>query len=118
MAYIGTWEWAAMWATSGAKSNVYTYYFTKTPAKDESGGVYYSAELWYTFNNIPYFDYSNANFIRTGDPNGGSLPYFPPSTAANKTTIWLGEWCGASIISGSTERFSFLRKWMSHLHEY
>ncbi|KAJ5939240.1 hypothetical protein N7466_002374 [Penicillium verhagenii] len=136
MARIGTWEWAAMWAAGGAKSNVYTYYFTKTPAEDESGGVYHGAELWYTFNNIPYSDYSNvtwnttdyeveatiseywANFIRTGNPNGDSLPYFPPSTAANKTTMWLGEWCGASIISETAARFNFLRRWMSHLHEY
>ncbi|KAJ5260590.1 hypothetical protein N7478_012195 [Penicillium angulare] len=136
MARVGTWEWAADWAAGGAKNDVFVYYFTKAPAEDESGGAYHGAELWYTFNNIPYSDYSNVtwnttdykieqtmsdywvNFIRTGNPNGEGLTYFPPSTAANKTAMWLGEWNGAGPIAASKERVSFLRRWMSHLHEY
>lgn len=135
MARIGTWEWAAEWAAGGAKSDVFVYYFTKAPAEDESGGAYHGAELWYTFNNIPYSDYSNvtwnatdykiesvisnywANFIRTGNPNGGDLPYFPPSSN-NKSAMWLGEYVGVGPIAQSKERISFLRRWMSHLHEY
>ncbi|RDW57854.1 carboxylesterase/lipase family protein [Aspergillus mulundensis] len=136
IARVGTWEWAAEWAAGGAKSNVYTYFFTKAPAEDESMGVYHGAELWYTFNNIPYSDYSEvtwnttdyeieatvsdywANFIRGGDPNGDGLAYFPPSSAANMTTMWLGEWCGAGPIAHSQARIAFLRRWMAQLHEY
>ncbi|KAL3436992.1 carboxylesterase [Aspergillus tetrazonus] len=136
IARIGTWEWATEWAAGGAKSNVYTYFFTKAPAEDESMGVYHGAELWYTFNNIPYSDYSAvtwnttdyeieavisnywANFIRSGNPNGDGLPHFPSSTAASFSTMWLGEWSGAGPIAQSEARVSFVRKWMSHLHEY
>lgn len=29
---VGTWRWAVYWAAGGAKSNVYTYYFTRSPS--------------------------------------------------------------------------------------
>ncbi|KAL4797181.1 Carboxylesterase [Aspergillus venezuelensis] len=138
IARTGTWDWAAKWTAGGAKSNVYTYFFTKVPAEDQESGVYHGAELWYTFNNIPYSDYSNvtwnatdyeveatvseywANFIRGGDPNedGDGLAYFLPSTASNRSTMWLGEESGAGPIAQSEARVAFLRKWMSKLHEY
>ncbi|KAL2825328.1 Carboxylesterase [Aspergillus cavernicola] len=136
MARVGTWEWAAEWASGGAKSDVFVYYFTKAPAEGQSGGAYHGAELWYAFNNIPYSDYSDvtwnatdyeiesvisdywANFIRTGNPNGGDLPYFQPSTADNKAAMWMGEWFGSGPIAQSEERISFLQRWMSGLHEY
>ncbi|KAJ5613927.1 Carboxylesterase type B [Penicillium herquei] len=135
MARVGTWEWAADWAIGGAKNDVFVYYFTKAPAEDESGGAYHGSELWYTFNNIPYSDYSNvtwnasdyhlesvisnywANFIRTGNPNGDGLAHFP-AQSGNKSAMWLGEYVGAGPIAASEERISFLRRWMSHLHEY
>ncbi|KAL4953175.1 Alpha/Beta hydrolase protein [Aspergillus filifer] len=136
IARVGTWEWAAEWAAGGAKSSVYTYFFTKVPAEDEAGGVYHGAELWYTFNNIPYSDYSNvtwnstdydveatvseywANFIRGGDPNGAGLVYFPPFMANIKHTMWLGEESGAGPVAQSEARIAFPRKWMLELHEY
>ncbi|KAL4802711.1 carboxylesterase [Aspergillus unguis] len=136
MARVGTWEWAADWAAGGAKSKVYTYFFTKTPAENEEAGVYHGAELWYAFNNIPYSDYSEvtwnetdyqveatvsdywANFIRTGDPNGDGLEEFTPSTADSYSTMWLGEDCHVGPIAQSEKRIEFLRRWMSTLHEY
>lgn len=135
MARVGTWEWASEWAAGGAKSDVFVYYFTKAPAENEAGGAYHGAEIWYAFNNIPYSDNSNvtwnatdykiesviseywANFIRTGNPNGGNLTYFPPSSD-NKTAMHLGETFGVVPIAESKERVSFLRRWMSHLHKY
>ncbi|KAJ5703936.1 hypothetical protein N7493_011074 [Penicillium malachiteum] len=62
MARVGTWEWAADRAIGSAKNPVYVYYFTKASAEDESGGAYHGAELWYTFNNIPYSDWSNVTW--------------------------------------------------------
>ncbi|BCS21622.1 carboxylesterase/lipase family protein [Aspergillus puulaauensis] len=136
MARVGTWEWAADWAAGGAKSNVFAYYFTKAPAEDEAGGAYHGAELWYAFNNIPYSDYSAvtwnetdyeieeviseywANFIRSGNPNGAGLPHFAPSTDRNQSAMWMGAWFGAGPIAQTKERVSFLRRWMSGLHEY
>ncbi|KAJ5703935.1 CAZyme family CE10 [Penicillium malachiteum] len=58
-----------------------------------------------------------ANFIRTGNPNGDGLAHFPASSG-NKSAMWLGEYVGAGPITVSEERISFLRRWMSHLHEY
>lgn len=133
---VGTWQWALDWAAGGAKSNVYTYYWTTAPAENRESGAYHGAELWYTFNNIPYASYSNvtwtsadyqiasvaseywANFIRTGNPNGGNLTYFPPTTNASKQTMWLGDSWGAGYITQSEERFNFIQSWTSTLHEY
>jgi carboxylesterase 2 len=51
---VGTWCWAVDWAAGGAKSNVYTYYFTHAPAENRDEGAYHGFELWYIFSNIPY----------------------------------------------------------------
>lgn len=91
----------------GAKSNVYTYYFTRAPADNREEGAYHGSEIWYTFYDIPYSDYSNvtwydydyvferrmsgywANFIRKGNPNGDGLPNFIKTTNQTKETVWL-----------------------------
>ncbi|KAI9927858.1 hypothetical protein ASPWEDRAFT_113392 [Aspergillus wentii DTO 134E9] len=135
MSRVGTWRWALDWAAGGAKSNVYTYYFTHTPAENPSSGAYHGSELWYVFNNIPYTDYSNvtwtptdyaierkmsqywANFIKKGDPNGEGLVYFPPSKET-KQTMWLGNSWGSGPLSQSDERISFLEKWEASLEEW
>jgi carboxylesterase 2 len=132
---VGTWRWAVDWAAGGAKSNVYTYYFTTTPAEDASSGAYHGSELWYVMNNIPYADYSNvtwsthdyaveatmseywANFIKTGDPNGGNLTYFPPTTNVTQT-MWLGENFGAGPLSEVDARVTFIQKWTETLQEW
>lgn len=135
MSRVGTWRWAVDWAAGGAKSNVYTYYWTHTPAEDSSNGAYHGSELWYVFNNIPYSDYSNvtwtsadyeientmsqywANFIRTGNPNGGNLIDFPPTTTA-KQTMWLGNSWGAGPLSQADQRINFLLSWFKTLQEW
>ncbi|KAJ5153057.1 uncharacterized protein N7482_009535 [Penicillium canariense] len=132
---VGTWRWAVDWAAGGAKSNVYTYYWTHTPAENPSAGAYHGSELWYVFNNIPYSDYSNvtwtvrdykiqdemseywANFIKTGNPNGNGLTYFPPTTET-KQTMWLGNSWGAGPLSKSDARINFLRRWEATLKQY
>ncbi|GAQ47629.1 hypothetical protein AtubIFM54640_010221 [Aspergillus tubingensis] len=135
MSRIGTWQWALDWAKGGAKSPVYTYYFTRSPAENRDEGAYHGSELWYTFNNIPYSDYSNvtwypydyvveehmsnywANFIRTGNPNGDGLPHFPPSTESEQT-MWLGDSWGAGPISDSEERIEFIKSWFATMPEW
>lgn len=132
---VGTWRWAVDWAAGGAKSSVYTYYFTRSPAENRAGGAYHGAELWYTFNNIPYSDYSNvtwygydyvvenrmsnywANFIRKGDPNGDGLPEFIKTTDQSNENMWLGNSWGAGPIAES-KRIDFIERWYSTLKEW
>ncbi|KAJ5629167.1 hypothetical protein N7528_002824 [Penicillium herquei] len=138
---VGTWNWAVDWTNGGAKSNVYTYYFDHYPAEDKSEGAYHGSELWYTFNNIPYADYSSANwtqkdieveyhmsnywanFIRTGNPNEGSetgvnLPYFPPTVEEKKKCMWLGNSWGNGPLSASEARIEFIKRWEATLQEW
>lgn len=133
---VSTWNWAKDWAAGGAKSNVYVYFFTRAPAENKAAGAYHGSELWYTFNNIPYADYDNAtweaydyeverqmsqywyNFIATGNPNGGNLTYFPPSTAENKQVMYLGNSFGSGALTASEEKFSFIQSWLSTLYEW
>ncbi|KAJ6006883.1 hypothetical protein N7451_004827 [Penicillium sp. IBT 35674x] len=133
---VGTWRWSVDWAAGGAKSNVYTYYFDHAPAENRDEGAYHGSELWYTFNNIPYADYSNvtwteydlvveekmsnywANFIRSGNPNGDSQALFKPSTNASHETMWLGNSWGMGPISMDERRIKFLHKWTSTLPEW
>ncbi|KAF2464190.1 alpha/beta-hydrolase [Lindgomyces ingoldianus] len=133
---ISTWKWASDWAAGGAKSKVYTYFWTHAPAENSAAGAYHGSELWYTFNNIPYASYDNAtwttedyqiaetmsgywaNFIRTGNPNGGNLTYFPPSTSGEAQTMWLGDSWGASNLTASDEKTEFIVDWLSQLYEY
>ncbi|CRL26859.1 Acetylcholinesterase, insect [Penicillium camemberti] len=130
---VGTWGWAVDWAAGGAKSNVYTYYFTHAPAENREKGAYHGSELWYTFNNIPYSSYSNvtwnsadyavenkmasywANFIRTGNPNGNGLPQFKPTTKASQKTMWLGDAWGMGPLTMNSKRIQFLQKWTARL---
>lgn len=132
---VGTWRWAVDWTAGGAKSNVYTYYWTHAPAEDSSAGAYHGSELWYVFNNIPYTDYSNvtwtaldykiehvmseywANFIKTGNPNGEGLTHFPPTTET-KQTMWLGDSWGAGPLSKNEARIEFLQRWEVTLKQW
>ncbi|KAF7556932.1 hypothetical protein G7Z17_g1055 [Cylindrodendrum hubeiense] len=136
---VSAWLWGNAWAAGGAKSDVYVYYWTHTPAENPSSGAYHGSELWYTFNNIPYASYDNAtwtdedyeieekmaqywvNFISTGNPNGdgsSNLTYFPPSTSDKKQAMWLGDSWGADYITESDEQLAFLESWLSILFEW
>jgi carboxylesterase 2 len=136
MSRIGTWQWACDWATGGAKANVYVYWWTHAPPIGEDN-VYHGSELWYVFNNIPYADYESgidwttedleieaqmseywANFIRSGDPNGGNLTYWPPTVAENKSVMWLGDSWGSDYVSRTGARFDFITSWFEVLHEW
>lgn len=131
---VSTWTWASDWRSGGAKSNVYTYYFTHAPP-NQTSGVYHGAELWYAFNNIPYgyFDDSDpwttddytiegvmsqywANFIKTGNPNGGNLTYWPASSNVTQT-MWLGDSLGAQAIADS-DRIAFMQKFFAQQVEF
>ncbi|PYH92491.1 carboxylesterase [Aspergillus ellipticus CBS 707.79] len=120
---VGTWTWALDWYAGGATSDVYTYYWTHAPPIGGQG-AYHGSELYYAFGVIPYVDetagwtaedyevqeqMSNywANFIKTGNPNGGNLTHWPASSE-DRTTMWLGDSWGASFITESEKRVQFI----------
>ncbi|KAI9731994.1 MAG: hypothetical protein M1834_004445 [Cirrosporium novae-zelandiae] len=132
MSRIGTWKWALDWAAGGAESNVYTYYWPHSPP-NQTSGAYHGSELFYVFNNLPYSDPDTpwatedytieermagywANFIKTGNPNGGNLTYWPPSGNDTKT-MWLGDSWGADSIADST-RIAFWEKFYTVSKEW
>ncbi len=135
---VSSWSWAKQWAAGGSNSSVYTYYWTTTPAENPSSGAYHGSELWYTFNNIPYSDYSNvtwreldyqiadtmsdywANFIRTGSPGkaGANATEFVATTADRYVTMWLGDAFEPIGLANSTARVEFILEWLSTLEKW
>jgi para-nitrobenzyl esterase len=111
-----TWKWCDMQIKTGGKS-VYRYFYThprpstvSSPGNPASGAVH-SAEIEYAMGNLAtnkvfawtpddyklsatlqgYF----ANFIKTGDPNGATLPAWPKSNDSGT-----GEVMHLDIVSG------------------
>lgn len=133
---LSVYLWAQAWTAGGANSSVYPYYFTRSPAEDSSSGAYHGSELWYTFNNIPYADYGNvtwtsadyqtesimssywANFIKTGNPNGGNLTEWVQYSSASDDIMWLGDSFGASYLTETEARATFLESWLNSLPSY
>jgi carboxylesterase 2 len=103
---VSSWQWANELLAGGDQSSVFTYFWTHVPPA-QTDGAFHGAEMAYVFNNIPYnypsepyedVDYLIqgvvtrywANFIKTGNPNGGNLTYWSPS-GDDKTTMWIGD---------------------------
>ncbi|KIY48452.1 carboxylesterase [Fistulina hepatica ATCC 64428] len=132
MSRVSTWIWAKGWYAGGAKENVYTYFWTHSPPGQDLG-AFHGSEMYYVFNDIPYNypdmpwtdeDYAIqetmvaywANFIKTGDPNGHSLTYWPP-TGDDTTTMWLGDSWGVESI-GDEEHINFIQEFFSYQTEW
>lgn len=130
---VSTWDWASAWYASGAKSNVYVYYFTHAPPNQTSGS-YHGAELWYIFGNIPtYYDVTWteeeyalqaqmseywANFIKTGNPNGDGLDEFPAVSPDDKQIMWLGDSTGPSYLTTTSAKVDFIQEFFSQQIEF
>ncbi|KAF3762841.1 alpha/beta-hydrolase [Cryphonectria parasitica EP155] len=133
---LSVWLWGQAWTAGGASSNVYGYYWYHTPAEDQDQGAYHGSELWYNFNNIPYASYSNvtwnqtdyeieavmaqywANFIKTGNPNGGNLSQWPALTTETQEIMWLGDSFESSWLTEASNRTTFLESWLDTLPSY
>ena len=57
------------------------------------------------------------NFIKSGNPNGGNLTHFPPTTKDSTNIMWLGDQWGADSIADDL-RINFIKKWFSTLKEW
>ncbi|KAJ5094082.1 Carboxylesterase [Penicillium angulare] len=114
---ISTWQFALNMAAGGNKQPVWSYYWTHAPPGQDLG-AFHGSEMYYVFNNIPYNypdmpwtrdDYEVqtrmtaywANFIKTGNPNGGSLTKWLPSKFGHQT-MWLGDSWGSDTIGESS----------------
>jgi para-nitrobenzyl esterase len=99
---LPTWKWFDLQRQAGAPT--YYYYYTRVRPRfvtDMSGnppqyGAVHSAEIEYALGNLdtnPLYAWTDddrkvsatmsgyfANFIKTGDPNGGSLPIWPKAS--------------------------------------
>ncbi|KAJ5724725.1 alpha/beta-hydrolase [Penicillium malachiteum] len=136
MSKFSSWKYAADWVAGGAGTNVYNYFFTRTPQEDSEAGCYHGAELWYTFNNIPYADYTAnltwpakdyaiadrmsdywVNFIKSGNPNGHGLPKWEAASQEAREVMYLGNWWGSESIA-TDAKVDFLTRWEATLYEW
>lgn len=96
----------------GATKPVFAYLFTHVEPGPESAryGAFHTSDVPYEFDTLhlspgrtftdvdrrlaEQFSSYVANFVKTGDPNGGSLPRWPALTAENKTLMDLGDRVG------------------------
>jgi len=118
--------------TTGLMRHLVWYFFNSHPPTankelGQSAGAFHGSEINYALHNIPWgttlsgltlnwtsTDYQIAdtlsqywfNFIGTGNPNGGNLTLWEPSTNATKTTMELGDaWSTISIASDDVIEF-------------
>jgi para-nitrobenzyl esterase len=96
-------------AVRGATKPMFAYLFTHVePGPDAARyGAFHTSEVPYEFDTLhlsPARDFTDvdrhladqfssyvANFVKTGDPNGGSLPKWPAMTVQNKALMELGD---------------------------
>ncbi|GCB24545.1 fumonisin B1 esterase [Aspergillus awamori] len=126
---VGTWLWAQLWATART-SPVYTYFWDHAPPGQDQG-AYHESEINYVLNNLygtdlPWTaaDYSIArkmngywaNFIKTGNPNGGSLTQWP-ATGENAKVQHVGDGWG-EIPTASDAKVKLFEEWFETLKTY
>ena len=106
-----TWAWARMQSQKG-KGKAFVYYYDhRTPASPD--GANHAAEVTYVFGNfggpggtaspedLALSDLIRSywiNFARTGDPNGSSLPQWPPFTEKDQKVMFFNGTASAKPI--------------------
>lgn len=113
---VSQWMYATDWASrSNATAPIWTYLWDHAPPGQEQGS-FHQSEIMYVLNALyanvdryPFVDEDFyiqstvsaywANFVKTGNPNyggsfvspNGSLPYWAPNTAGNRTMFNIGD---------------------------
>lgn len=130
---VSTWGWAKDWYAGGAKSDVFTYFWTHSPP-NQTAGAYHGSELWYTFGNLPtYYNYTWTeqdyqlqktmgnywtNFINNGNPNGDGLTNFPASNPNASQVMWLGDSFGASYLADNDSKVAAIEDFFTTTPEF
>ncbi|GAB2483894.1 carboxylesterase/lipase family protein [Algoriphagus taiwanensis] len=96
--------WARLQSEKG-QNKAYLYYFTRIPPGEPNYGAFHSAEFSYALHTLrnwkrPFEEADYAlektmseywvNFVKTGNPNGNSLPDWPVFDPENPMVIELG----------------------------
>jgi para-nitrobenzyl esterase len=106
-----------------ARTPAFTYIFSQAiPSREHPEfGAFHTSDLVYEFNNLNLVDHPWteedrrvadqassywANFVKTGNPNGDTLPPWAPFDAAKPSTMALGSVAGPCPIAGK-ERLGF-----------
>lgn len=119
---ISTYLWARQWMAQTSKP-VYTYFWTHAPPEPtrDIRGAYHGSERYYVFDSLGNFklpwtardrqiaDLMSsywANYARTGNPNGPSLPRWPVFDPASRAVMVLGDsFASMRIAQGAKFRF-------------
>ncbi|KAG7397729.1 hypothetical protein PHYBOEH_000268 [Phytophthora boehmeriae] len=122
---VGSWLFGTYWAQT-ASSPFYTYFWSHAPP-GQTAGAYHMSEINYCFNNLygtdmPWEedDYAIAdtmssywaNFIKTGNPNGENLAYWPTTEANSNTTMHLDVTQKVMEIA-SADKIEFIKKYFA-----
>jgi carboxylesterase 2 len=126
---VGTWLWTRLWANASAE-NVYTYSWDHAPP-GEDRGAYHESEINYVLNNLydtdlpwAWDDYVIAakmnaywaNFIKTGNPNGGNLTAWP-ATGTGALVQRVGDGWG-QIPVADPAKVQLFEEWFATLTAY
>lgn len=125
---VGTWLWSQLWAKASVQP-VFTYFWDHAPP-GQTQGAYHESEINYVLNNLydtdlPWVaeDYEIAkimnaywvNFIKTGNPNGGNLTYWPAANANSSTVQEVGIGWGQIDLAISKEAVTLFENWFDAL---
>ena len=126
----GMYHWADLMSQG---SDVYFYYFDWTPTGAHNG-AFHTAEMPYIYNNLDVLeeyswqgvetDYKLAdvssdymiNFIKTGNPNGDSLPKWSKLNSSKDMVMQLGENIGM-VENNKLAKYDFLVSYYSSLEK-
>lgn len=103
--YLAAMQYGKKRAEAGGKP-AYMYYFDRVQPGDTTFGAFHAADLYYVFGTLyrnwrPFDEIDFriaenmvnyiANFVKTGDPNGGGLPRWESATAAEQLFMHFGD---------------------------
>ncbi|KAH8199168.1 hypothetical protein TruAng_006637 [Truncatella angustata] len=127
---IGTYLWSQLWS-SACSSPTYDYIWDHAPP-GQTQGAYHESEINYVLNNLydtdlPWTieDYQIAltmnaywvNFIKTGNPNGGNLTYWPAFSNDSQIVQQLGDGFGPIPIADDA-KVALVSSWFTTLPTY
>jgi para-nitrobenzyl esterase len=133
---FSTWKWIDLQARTGGKP-VYRYFYSRprpamNPGKGSAGpahGAAHSVEIEYAMGNLETndvyawtpddrkvsetFQAYFANFVKTGDPNGASLPAWPAVNGDKGAQVMHIDVESRAEPDSTRERYLFLDRWYS-----